>query len=122
MVHANAPLSVQGRLRLVQRCQTRPVAHVAPEMGISRSCASKWVNRYRRYGEPRSTGPLFGTGAPTTRNERRDVAQIEQMRARSRPAPASSQRTSSIRRTTDRRLTGSFPTDREVLHAQQSRS
>jgi transposase len=51
MSHANAPLSVEGRRRLVQRCQARPIAHVAAEMGISRSCASKWVNRYRQYGE-----------------------------------------------------------------------
>ncbi|GAA4069991.1 hypothetical protein GCM10022214_26770 [Actinomadura miaoliensis] len=51
VLHGNAPLSVEGRRRLVQRCQTRPIAHVAPEMGISCSCASKWVNRYRRFGE-----------------------------------------------------------------------
>ncbi|MBT2675869.1 IS481 family transposase [Streptomyces sp. ISL-14] len=47
MPHANAPLSVEGRRRLVKRCQTRPIAHVAAEMGISRACASKWVNRWR---------------------------------------------------------------------------
>ena len=51
MTHRNAPLSVEGRRRLVQRCQTRPIAHVAAEMGISRACASKWVNRWRRHGE-----------------------------------------------------------------------
>ncbi len=51
MLHRNAPLSIEGRRRLVQRCQTRPIAHVAAEMGISRQCASKWVNRYRRFGE-----------------------------------------------------------------------
>lgn len=51
MVHRNAPLSVEGRLRLVCRCQSRPIAHVAVEMGISRACASKWVNRWRRHGE-----------------------------------------------------------------------
>ncbi|MFC8043573.1 IS481 family transposase [Nocardia sp. NPDC057353] len=51
MNHRNAPLSVEGRRRLVQRCRTRPIAHVAAEMGISRQCASKWVNRWRRYGE-----------------------------------------------------------------------
>jgi transposase len=49
--HRNAPLSLEGRRRLVQRCRTRPIAHVAAEMGISRACASKWVNRWRRYGE-----------------------------------------------------------------------
>ncbi|GAA0276950.1 hypothetical protein GCM10009527_086650 [Actinomadura nitritigenes] len=51
MVHRNAPLSVEGRRRLVQRCQDRPIAHVAAEMGISRQWASKWVNRYREHGE-----------------------------------------------------------------------
>ena len=51
VLHRNAPLSVEGRHRLVQRCKTRPIAHVAAEMGVSRQCASKWVNRYRRFGE-----------------------------------------------------------------------
>lgn len=51
MLHRNAPLSVEGRRRLAARCRHRPIAHVAAEMGISRACASKWVNRYRRYGE-----------------------------------------------------------------------
>jgi transposase-like protein len=51
MLHKNAPLSPEGRRRLAERCRTRPIAHVASEMGISRACASKWVNRYRRHGE-----------------------------------------------------------------------
>lgn len=51
VLHKNAPLSPEGRRRLVERCRTRPIAHVASEMGISRACASKWVNRYRRHGE-----------------------------------------------------------------------
>ncbi|MBM4570202.1 IS481 family transposase, partial [Rhodococcus hoagii] len=51
MTHPNAPLSVEGRRRLVERCQTRPISHVAAEMGISRACASKWVHRYREFGE-----------------------------------------------------------------------
>jgi hypothetical protein len=46
-----ALLSVEGRRRLVQRCQSRPIAHVAAEMGISRQCSSKWINRHRKYGE-----------------------------------------------------------------------
>lgn len=51
MVHRNAPLSIEGRRRLVRRCKDRPIAHVAAEMGISRACASKWVNRWRKHGE-----------------------------------------------------------------------
>ncbi|TDC51004.1 IS481 family transposase [Actinomadura sp. KC345] len=51
MPHRNAPLNVEGRRRLIERCRTRPIAHVAAEMGISRACASKWVNRWRRHGD-----------------------------------------------------------------------
>jgi transposase-like protein len=51
MTHRHAPLTPEGRRRLIERCRTRPVAHVAAEMGISRATASKWVNRYHRYGE-----------------------------------------------------------------------
>ncbi|OXS78856.1 IS481 family transposase [Kocuria marina] len=51
MTHKNAPLTPEGRRRLVERCRTRPIAHVAAEMGISRATASKWVNRYKQFGE-----------------------------------------------------------------------
>ncbi|GAA2618993.1 hypothetical protein GCM10010411_63280 [Actinomadura fulvescens] len=61
MTHKNAPLSVEGRRRLIERCRTRPIAHVAAEMGISRACASKWVNRYRRHGD---LGLLDRSSAP----------------------------------------------------------
>lgn len=50
-LHRNAPLSVEGRRRLIERCKSRPIAHVAAEMGMARACASKWVNWFRRYGE-----------------------------------------------------------------------
>ena len=42
MLLADAPLSVEDRLRLVHRCQGRPIAYVVAEMGICRACASKW--------------------------------------------------------------------------------
>lgn len=61
--HANAPLSIEGRRRLVERCQNRPIAHVAKEMGISRACASKWVNRHKDLGD---AGLLDGSSAPHT--------------------------------------------------------
>ena len=49
--HRNAPLTVEGRLRLVARCQYRPIAHIAAEARVSRQCLSKWVQRYRREGD-----------------------------------------------------------------------
>src|SRR5690606_7223217 len=51
MSHRNAPLTPHGRLRLVRRCQRRPIAHVAAEAGVSRQCLGKWVARYREHGE-----------------------------------------------------------------------
>ena len=52
MSHANARLTVHGRFLLVERVigDRRPVAHVAKELGISRQCAHRWVNRYRAQG------------------------------------------------------------------------
>jgi len=51
MNHANAPLTPEGRLRLVRRCAHRPIAHVAAEAGISRQCLSKWKSRFDELGE-----------------------------------------------------------------------
>ena len=71
MSHRNAPLTPAGRLRLVQRCQHRPIAHVAAEAGVSRQCLSKWVRRYRRDGEAglvdRSSAPRGATRDSSTR-------------------------------------------------------
>ena len=53
MSHANARLNARGRALLVQRVivQRRPVAHVAKELGVSRQCAHRWINRFRAEGE-----------------------------------------------------------------------
>jgi transposase len=54
VAHRNARLTVHGRALLVDRVlrQGRPRAHVAAEMGMSRQCASRWINRYLAEGEP----------------------------------------------------------------------
>lgn len=78
--HSNAPLSVEGRRRLIARCERRPIAHIAAEMGISRQCASKWVGRYRDYGE---TGLLDRPSTPhhqPTATPAKVVLRIEQLR------------------------------------------
>jgi len=50
--HRNARLTVHGRRILIERVLSgRPVAHVAAEMGISRTTAHKWVRRYAAEGE-----------------------------------------------------------------------
>ncbi|MYW09271.1 IS481 family transposase [Streptomyces sp. SID2563] len=63
MSHPNARLTVHGRRLLIERVRAgRPVAHVAEEMGISRTTAHKWVRRWRAEGDAglhdRSSRPL----------------------------------------------------------------
>ncbi|EXU69804.1 transposase [Streptomyces sp. PRh5] len=63
MPHPNARLTVHGRRLLIERVRAgRPVAHVADEMGISRTTAHKWVRRWRAEGDAglydRSSRPL----------------------------------------------------------------
>ena len=80
MTHANSPLTVEGRRRLVARCRTRPISHVAAEMGISRATASKWVNRYKRFGK---TGLLDRSSSPARQPSATPgclMQQIESMR------------------------------------------
>jgi transposase-like protein len=49
--HANARLTPAGRLTMVQRIATgRPVAHVAAEMGVSRTTAWRWWRRWKTDG------------------------------------------------------------------------
>ncbi|MBB4910590.1 transposase InsO family protein [Actinophytocola algeriensis] len=73
-------MSVEGRRRLIERCRTRPIAHVAAEMGISRQCASKWVNRHDKYGD---AGLLDRPSVPhhqPTATPAQVVVRIEKMR------------------------------------------
>lgn len=51
-MHANARLTLHGRLLLVSRVRLegRPKAHVAAELGVSRQCAHRWVERFDAEG------------------------------------------------------------------------
>lgn len=51
MSHANARLTPAGRLIMVRRIATgRPVAHVASELGVSRTTAWRWWRRFQEHG------------------------------------------------------------------------
>lgn len=52
MPHANTRLTIHGRALLIERVLVdgRPVSHVAKELGISRQCAHRWINRHRAEG------------------------------------------------------------------------
>src|SRR6266550_2598924 len=71
LVHRNAPLTPEGRLRLCQRIEGGwPVAHAAESMGISRDRAYVWWRRYQAEGiaglEDRSSRPASFTGTNET--------------------------------------------------------
>jgi len=89
VVHRNAPLTPQGRLRLCLRVEAgRPVAHVAAEMQISRPTAYKWWHRYCEEGvaglEDRSSRPRSCPHQTPRRLERR----IERLRRSRKLGPA----------------------------------
>lgn len=51
MSHTNARLTPAGRLIMVERIGSgRAVAHIAAEMGISRTTAWRWWRRFREHG------------------------------------------------------------------------
>jgi transposase InsO family protein len=51
LAHANAVLTPVGRRLLVERVLSgRPQSHVAKELGVSRQCVARWVNRFRAEG------------------------------------------------------------------------
>lgn len=78
MPHRNAPLTPAGRLRLIERCRQRPIAHVAAEAGVSRQCLSKWKNRYDALGE---VGLLDRSSAPWTSPTQLDAELVERIEA-----------------------------------------
>ena len=79
-MHANARLTLHGRMLLVQRVRLegRPKAHVAAELGVSRQCAHRWVNRYDRDGlaglVDRSSRPHHQSGRTSAEVEQRVLA------------------------------------------------
>jgi transposase InsO family protein len=78
-VHANAPLTPEGRLRLCHRIEDGwTVAAAAESMNISRQCAHKWWRRYRDEGieglRDRSSRPLSCPHQTPAKVERRIVA------------------------------------------------
>lgn len=78
MSHRNAPLTPEGRLRLVLRCQHRPIAHVAAEAGVSRQCLGKWVARYAEHGQD---GLVDRSSAPADRPTRTKAEVVERIAA-----------------------------------------
>lgn len=78
-MHGNAPLTPEGRLRLVRRIEAGwTVAEAARSMNLSRQCAHKWWARYQAEGveglRDRSSRPHRCPHQVPARLERRIVA------------------------------------------------
>jgi transposase InsO family protein len=75
VLHANARLTVHGRLELVRRVveQGRPVAHVVRELNCSRATGYKWLARYRAEG----AAGLVDRPSRARRHPRRTPAELE---------------------------------------------
>src|SRR5215204_2646267 len=77
MAHANARLTPAGRLTLVGRIAAqprRPIAHIAHEMGVSRTTAYRWWTRYQQLGE----AGLVDRPSIPLRSPRRTAARLEE--------------------------------------------
>jgi transposase InsO family protein len=80
VTHANAPLTPEGRLKLVQLVVDHgwAQARVAERLQVSRATVSKWVVRYRAHGAAglidRSSRPHSSPNQCARRTERRIIA------------------------------------------------
>jgi transposase InsO family protein len=73
-------LTPQGRLRLVERCQLRPIAHVAAEAGVARQTVTKWVRRFEEHGEAGLVDVSSAPRSQPTRTAQVVVDRIEDLR------------------------------------------
>lgn len=83
-MHANARLTPRGRLLLCERIVGGvPVAHVAEQMGVSRSTAYRWWRRFQAEGPPglvdRSSRPVR---SPRRTDPQREAQVVELRRGR----------------------------------------
>jgi len=81
-VHANAPLTAEGRRRLVARVldEGRPQAHVAAESRLARATVRKWVTRFRAGGETALADRSSRPHRSPTRLDPAVVARVEALR------------------------------------------
>jgi transposase InsO family protein len=88
-MHGNARLTPISRRILIERIQQgRPIAHLAPEMGVSRATAYKWWARFRHEGwaglQDRSSRPHHSPARTPRALERR----VETLRRTAKLGPA----------------------------------
>ena len=88
-VHANAPLTPEGHLRLCLRVDAgRPIAHIAAEAGISRRCPAKGYARWRTHGEDGLLDHSSRPSASPTRTSEGIADLVEALRRQTKYGPA----------------------------------
>jgi len=81
-VHRNAPLTAEGRRRLVARVleEGRPQSHVAAESHLARATVRKWVSRFRVGGDAALVDRSSRPHRCSTQTDSAVVARIEVLR------------------------------------------
>src|SRR3990170_2237876 len=75
LVHRNARLTPEGRRILCERIASgRPAAHVAAEMGVSRTTAYRWWRRFQVEGE----AGLYDRPSPPHRSPHHTPVELEE--------------------------------------------
>ena len=88
MSHANARLTVHGRLLIVQRHEAGwPKAHIAAAMGVSRKCVRIWIERFGAEGEAGLLDRPCRPHRSPTRTAVEVEARIIELRRRERRGP-----------------------------------
>ena len=82
MIHANAPLTPTGRLRMVTRHLTDgiPKAHVAAEFRVSRPTVATWVTRYLAEGDDGLKDRTSRPAQSPSQTPAETIARIEELR------------------------------------------
>lgn len=89
MGHKNAPLTPEGRKRLVERVQSgRPISHVAAEAGISRAVLAKWYARWLEHGDRGLLDQSSRPGRSPSQTDEQTVAMIVTLRRAEKWGPA----------------------------------
>ncbi len=87
VTHRNAPLSLEGRRRLVQRCQHRPIVHIAAEMATPVHVpASGSTGIGSLVSSVSKTDPVHRIAGPLPRPLRQSAVSSRSVR-RARPGP-----------------------------------
>lgn len=87
-MHCNSRLSTFSRKLLIERYQKgEKISQIAKQLGVSRKCCYKWINRYKQQGEQGLQDKRPGPKTHLTRISRKKEEKILKMRRKYRQGP-----------------------------------